>query len=40
MPKGKVTKKREKQIQYFKNIDKYKEEHKGKNPPWAKKKTK
>lgn len=31
MPVGKISKKREKQIQFFKNMDKYKKDH-GKYP--------
>ena len=34
MPKAKVNKEREKQIQYFKNVDKYKKDH-GKSPDWG-----
>jgi hypothetical protein len=37
MPKGIISKKREKQIQYFKNLDKYKKDH-GKSPSWGPKK--
>jgi len=32
--KNKISKKREKQIQYFKNADKYKSDH-GKSPSWG-----
>lgn len=42
MPVGKVSKKREKQIDYFKNADKYEKDH-GRKPTWgpkAKKKGK
>jgi hypothetical protein len=35
--KNKISKKREKQIQYFKNIEKYKKDH-GRTPSWGKKK--
>ena len=39
MPLGKISKKREKQINYFKNVDKYKKDH-GKSPAWGPKQTK